>query len=472
MNIEDKLKKDELQKIQNYLQDSKKNVDKLKQGKRPKRKLTYFIQDNKRWVIFFSVLLVTTPFLAFLYQPTQDLINPYTDTILDTIDTLDANFTTESGLPVYELVSENTSSELIILSTLINSMLVECELIPKEDPILHTISFIQQIMENNSFVNYNERTSKLSAFYQFLGIYALLQAYYVLFNSSYEISLNTIDLVINSTLNNFLKYNIWSYFYVVSEATNTTYLADQALAISVLTTYMLLTGDQEMLSWNLKMVVQSLMDRIESRFYIPYSQSFYHEYDYKISISSDLSTSKDLMFTALSLSRMEKYVANFYFPVSSSNVHQKVITELVDSNWLVHEINKTDATILIENQAFFSMVSQLMNFNIVGNEIRNATMTHFYTTGGFVADRILSDVTPESCLYGLLAIISADWSSIENNREINVEPRTYPTTTHYPGETSAMNLQLTLVTLIITGVILRALIQFRKKRRYGDQGGI
>ena len=87
MNIEDKLKKDELQKIQNYLQDSKKNVDKLKQGKRPKRKLTYFIQDNKRWVIFFSVLLVTTPFLAFLYQPTQDLINPYTDTILDTIDT-------------------------------------------------------------------------------------------------------------------------------------------------------------------------------------------------------------------------------------------------------------------------------------------------------------------------------------------------------------------------------------------------
>ncbi len=472
MNIEDKLKKDELQKIQSYLQDSKKNIEKLKQGKKPKRKLTYFIQDNKRWVIFFSILLVTTPFLAFLYQPVPDLINPYTDTILDTIDILDSNFTTESGLPVYELVSQNTSSELIILSTLTNSMLVECEFIPKEDSILHTISFILQIMENNSFVDYNERTSKLSAFYQFLGIYALLQAYYVLSNSSYEISLNTIDLAINSTLNNFLKYNIWSYFYVVSEGTNTTYLADQALAISVLTTYMLLTGDQNVINWNLKTVVQSLMDRIESRFYIPYSQSFYHQYDYKVSISSELSTSKDLMFTALSLSRMEKYIANFYFPVSSSNVHQKVITELVDSNWLVHELNKTDVTILIENQSFFSMISQLLNFNIVGNEIRNATTTHFYTAKGFVSDRILSDVTPESCLYGLLAIISADWSNIENNREINVEPRTYPSTTHYPGETSAMSLRLNLLTIIISGFIIRALIQFGKKRKYGDQGGI
>ncbi len=464
MSRNEEFQKEELQKIQNYLQDSRTNIERLKQGKKPKRKLRFFIKEHQRLFLLISFLLVTTPFLAFINNNPVEIIHPYNDTIVDTIDMIGTNFTTTSGFPVYEMISENTSSELIILNSLTNSMLIESEFVSKEESVLQSIDYLFQIIENDTFRDYNNRTKQMPVFYQFLGIYTLLQAYYALKETSYEFSFNNISKVINSTLNNFIKYSIWPFFYVVSEGTNTTYLAEQAVAITALTTYLLMTDDQDVYDWDLKEVTENMMDRIESRFYIPSTQLFYHQYDHDTYTSSGLSTSQDLMFTSLGLSRMEKYFAGSSFPISSSLIHQKVITELVDMNWLVHETDKIDATILIENQAYFSLVSYLLNLKYVGTEIENATTTHFYTEEGFIADKIASKVTAESCLYGLLTIIAGDWSIVQNSKEIYVEPRPYPTSTEYPTESSSINILFVLVTTMIYLVTLRIRRRIRKQK--------
>jgi len=472
MSKEDEFQKEELQKIQNYLKDSQKNIERMKLGKKPRRKFRFIVKENKLFFTMISLLLISSPFFSLIQnQAPPEIIYPYSDAIANTLDTLDTNFTTEAGFPVHETVSENTSSELIILSSLVNSMLIECDLLAKEEYVLQRISYIFQIIENGTFRDINDNNTKLPVFYQLIGIYTLLQSYYVLHNTFYAFDFNFINQVINSTLTDFLRYNTWPYFYVMSEGTNTTILADQSLAIAVLTTYMLLTGAHEVFEWDLKIVTESLVDRIESRFYITLSKSFYHQYEIDTYTASGLSTCQDLVFASFGLSRMEKYSASHSFPVSSSYVHQKVINELVDLDWLVHETDRIDSIILIENQAYFSMISYLLNLKNVGVEIQNATATYFYMADGFIADKMYSTITAESCLYGLLTILVSDWGTIQNGREYNSEPR--PTPTETGSEPAAdINFATVLLTLLAVIVMRRLTFRFKKRKKTGDQAEI
>ncbi|MCE7742962.1 MAG: hypothetical protein GOP50_10945 [Candidatus Heimdallarchaeota archaeon] len=472
MSKEEEFQNEELQKIQNYLKDSQKNIERMKKGKKPRRKFRFIVKENKLLFTLISLMLLTGPFFSLIQNQTPpEVVYPYSDAIANTLDTLDSNFTTEAGFPVHETVSENTSSELIILYSLVNSMLIDCDLLAKEEHVLQKISYIFQIIENGTFRDFNEITTKLPVFYQFLGIYTLMQAYYILQNTSYAFTFNLIDNVINSTITDFVRYDIWPYFYTVSEGTNTTILADQSLAVAVLATYMLLTGIQEVFGWDLKEVTESLVDRIESRFYISISKSFYHQYEMDTHIGSGLSTCQDLVFTSFGLSRMEKYSASHTFPISSSSVHQKVINELVDLNWLVHETDRIDSIILIENQAYFSMISYLLNLKNVGVEIQNATATYFYMADGFIADKIDSTITAESCLYGLMTILVSDWGTIQNGREYNSEPRPTPTETGYEPSNS-INITIVFLTVLVYTVISRIIVRFRKRKTIGDQAEI
>ena len=464
MNKESELDKEEMVKFQSYLEDSKKNMERMKKGKKPRRKLKYFLIERKFTVAIILLLITTSPFLLFLRNQPVDTHYPYRDTITNTLNILESNFTLENGFPVLEKISENTSSELIILYSLTNSLLTECELITKDDNNLQKIAYIFEIIENDTFRNYEEKTIKLPVFYQFLGIYSLYQAYYVLLGTSYQFSFNIITNVINTTVNEFLRYTSWPYLYAVSEGTNTSYLVDQAFALSVLTTYMLISGYKEIYDWDLEEITEAMLDRIENRFYISSSQTFYHQYDIITYVGSGLSNSKDLMFTSYCLSRMEKYLANYSFPISSYNVHQNVITELVDSNWLVHENDRTDASILIENQAYFSLISSLLNLNNVGTEVKNATVTYMYSSLGFVAEEVSSDVTAESCLYGLLTVMAEDWGPIQNSREYYTQPRPTPSPTEYPQESNGFQIMITLIT-ILTSVILTKIIIKTKKQK-------
>ena len=127
---------------------------------------------------------------------------------------------------------------------------------------------------------------------------------------------------------------------------------------------------------------------------------------------------------------------------SSYNIHQQIITHYIDDNWLVHENNSSDNEMNIKNQVLFSVISNLMNLNIVASEIENATSVFFLNDEGFVEKTGENSVTCESCLYGLISIASEKWSFIENERE-EYEVPTMPTETAFP-----------FVTMMCLGIIV------------------
>ena len=300
--------------------------------------------------------------------------------------------------------------------------------------------------------------------------YSLFQAFYALQDTIFAFSFTNISRIINTTITDFLKYAIWPYLYAVSENTTVVYLIDQALTLTVLMTYMLLTGNETLMTWDLKEITSGILDRIKNRFYISITKTFYHQYDMDSYIGSGISTSADLIFTTYGLSRTEKFSSGYSFPVSSSYLHQKIINELIDENWLVHETDKLDNMISIENQAFFSMISYLLNLENVGFEIENATTKFLYSEKGFVSSLSDSKVTAESCFYGLITILTKDWALNQNNRELVGEPRPTPSETKYTDETTSIN--IILVFIIVTSLqnIVRLVKKFKKN--HGDQAEI
>ena len=476
MDSKEIVQNEDLQKIKNYLQNSKKNIERMKIGKKPRRKFKFIIKENKLLFTLVLIIIVTTPLLTIILNRNPLATSPYKDAITNTMETFESNFTTDSGLPVHELISENTSSELIILSTLANSILIESGLFSKKDYLLERISFIFEIIVDDSFRDYNNITKKLPVFNQFLGIYALYQAFYALEDTAFAFSFTNISRIVNTMITDFMYYSTWPYLFAVSEDTSTSYLVDQALALSVLTTHMFLTGEQKVFGWDLKEITRGMLNRIENRFYISASQSFFHKYDTATHVSSGISTSADLMFTSLGLSRTEKFSSGYAFPLSSYNLHQKVINELIDSNWLVHEVDKIDDSIHIKDQAFFTMVSYLLNLQNVGLEIENSTSTFLYSEDGFVTSLQNPIVTAESCMYGLITISSKNWAKIQNEREYAPEPRPTPTGTGTETEPPVPSASFSFVGVISAIVVIVALsrmaMKYKTRKKFGDQAEI
>ncbi|MCK5410258.1 MAG: hypothetical protein KAJ30_08330, partial [Candidatus Heimdallarchaeota archaeon] len=81
-------------------------------------------------------------------------------------------------------------------------------------------------------------------------------------------------------------------------------------------------------------------------------------------------------------------------------------------------INASDEEVYIKNQAYFTLVSYLMNLGNVGIEVKNKITENFSLNKGFIEKIGEEDITCESCLYGLVALASKNWSIIENEQEM------------------------------------------------------
>jgi len=237
--------------------------------------------------------------------------------------------------------------------------------------------------------------------------------------------------------------------------TDTIYLIDQAMAIWCISTFSLLTDSEIIGGYNLFLIIQDMLESISNYFFDIYTNTYYEEYDFTSNSSLQIAGTNELIFLSLALTRVEtRYWESFYFPRSSYSVHQKIINEYVDTDWLVHENNITDNEVKIKNQAFFAILSFMMRLGNVGGEVRNATTDEFLNENGFSIELDDTQITCESCFYGLIAIASEIWSSIENTREEQEVP--------IPEPTEAANYVFYMVSLLVIVFLIRSV---RKKRK-------
>ena len=388
----------EIEKIRDYLQDSKKNIDRLKKGKKPRRKLRFVINEHKFAFTVLSLMLMTTPFIPLMLPGERPpfIPPPNYESVELTVGLIDSNFTDQDGYPVYEKTEANTSSELIILSSLTNSMLLQAEYLPKNQEIQSKISLILEILKNGTFRDIENPVVNLTLSEQIIGIYALIQAYYSLketsnsfsYNVVYDAYTNLIDNYYDSDEDMFLQQN-----------SNSSYLIDQSLAVWLLTTYhILFQQDSYDYGYYAEYIVDSLLDSLYSNFLNTSYNMIYSEYNITSGEKAVLADSLDLMYLAAGLSRTEKFRYAYYFYYSSYYTHQRVINSFTDEDWLVHEANKTDGIFLLKNQAYLTLISYLMNLNYVGSELVNATTLNYLFENGFYENLTDKIVTAESCL--------------------------------------------------------------------------
>ncbi len=407
----------EIEKAREYLKDSQKNLARLKSGKGVKRKYRFLLQENKILVILLSLLLILSIVLPVVFlRPDpiiRDSMQEHVDTTLNLIFT---NFTDNTGLPIVNETLQTPSSELLILSSLTYALIAQAGFEHDQEDFQIKVSQIINALENDTFVTYDNRSEPLPIFYQFLGIYALLQSRLILEGSS--------DLISSAMIQNILVKTLDSYIsnekgLIIQPISNSSYLIDQSMAIWVLATYKLLTGNSWVHGYYFEGLIQGLLDSVSEFFFNSTSFMLYQEYDHSVNESRNYVAVEDLLFFTVALSRAERLYT--YFERSSSYFHQQITNNFVDDEWFVHAINTSDTEVYIKNQAFFTLVSYLMNLRNVGSEVQNKITESFSMNKGFIEKVGEEEINCESCLYGLMALASTNWSVIENEREyVNV----------------------------------------------------
>jgi hypothetical protein len=407
----------EIKKAREYLEESQKNLARLKSGKGVRRKFRFMLKENKILVILLSLLLILSIVLPVVFlRPDPIIRDPMQEHVDTTLNLILTNFTDNTGLPIINETLQTPSSELLILSSLTYALIAQAGFEHDQDDFQIRISQIINTLENDTFVTYENRSEPLPIFYQYLGIYALLQSRFILEESSDIISSAMIQSVLVKTLDSYLSQEKW---LIIQPISNSSYLINQAMAIWVLATYRLLTGNSWVTGYYFEGVIQAILDSVSEFFYNSTTTILYQEYDHSVNESRNQAEVEDRIFLTVALSKAERL--STYFEISSYNVHQQIINNFVDDEWFVHATNASDEEVYIKNQAFFILVSYLMNLGNVGSEVQNKITEDFSMNKGFIEKIGEEDITCESCLYGLVALASKNWSVIENEREhVNV----------------------------------------------------
>jgi hypothetical protein len=411
----------EIKKAREYLKESQKNLARLKSGKGVKRKFRFLLQENKILVILISLLLILSIVLPVVFlRPDPIIRDPLQEHVDTTLNLILTNFTDNTGLPIINETLQTPSSELLILSSLTYSLIAQAGFEHDQEDFQSKISQIINALENDTFVTYDNRSEPLSIFYQFLGIYTLLQSKITLPSSSDVISSVMIQNILVKTLDSYLSNE---KFLIIQPISNSSYLIDQSMAIWVLSTYKLLTGNSWVHGYYFEDLIQDLLNVVSDFFFNSTYYALYSEYDHSMNESRNYASVEDLIFFTVALSRAERL--STYFESSSSYFHQQIINNFVDDEWFVHSINTSDEEVYIENQAFFTLISYLMNLRTVGSEVKTKITESFSLNKGFIEKVGEEEVTCESCLYGLVALASTNWSVIENEREyVNIATET------------------------------------------------
>ncbi|GAH72538.1 unnamed protein product, partial [marine sediment metagenome] len=255
--------------------------------------------------------------------------------------------------------------------------------------------------------------------------------------------------VLLKTLDSYLFNEKW---LIIQPFSNSSYLIDQAMAIWVLATYKLLTGNIWVSGYHFESLIQGLLDSVSELFFNSTTNILYQEYDHSINESRNYAEVEDLIFFTVALSKAERLYTNF--EKSSYNVHQQIINDFVDDEWFVHAINASDEEVYIKNQALFTLVSYLMNLGNVGIEVQNKITESFSMNKGFIEKVGEEDITCQSCLYGLVALASKNWSVIENQREIY----TASTSASYP-----VIISVTLIMIVLVNKVLRKKVVVKRR---------
>ncbi|MBY8999783.1 MAG: hypothetical protein KGD64_02610 [Candidatus Heimdallarchaeota archaeon] len=431
----------EIGKAREYLKESQKNLERLKSGKGVKRKFRFLFQENKILVVLLSVLIILSIVLPVVFlRPEPVVTDPMQEHVDSTINLIFTNFTDSTGLPFTNETVQTPSSELLILSSLTYALIEQAGFEHNKNDFQTKISKIINTLENDTFVSYINRSESLSIFYQFLGIYTLLQSYFTLTEDSAIISTEMIRQTVSTVLD---SYYSSEKGLIIQPMTNSSYLKDQAIAVWVLASYQLLTGTEYLVGYWLVNIISSILIEISQCYFNSTTSTFYSDYDYSINESTSIATIEDLIFLTAALSKSERL--HHLFTRSSYNVHQQIITDFVDDDWYVHSSNRTDNEKYIKNQAYFTLVSYLMNLNNVGSEVQNKITENFSLNYGFVEKEGEVDITCESCLYGLIALSSKNWSVVENDRE-----SAYEATSANSSHIRILLASLVLATLLIS----------------------
>ncbi len=442
----------EIEKAKDYLLDSQKNIERLRRGKKPKRKIRFIISENKFFVFILASLVIFSAMIPlFIPNPPPVIADPFQNTVDATIYTINSNFTNDNSLPFNSHVETTPSSKLIILSSLAHSLLKQTDFVPINPDLFVRINYIEAIIENDSFVEYTNSSEVLSIDYQFLGIYSLLQAYHS--TQGFEIALDLQDVysTITKSLN---KYYSEDLEMMLLPGSNVSYLIDQVISMFTIATFSIITEVGSIGELSIDSTLQNLLYSITENFYNETTDRFYHKFDLTTNTSSDPASVEELVFLDLGLSKSDKrfpYEFDYTF-FSPYSIHQKISNEFVDDDWLVHNSSTADTNLLIKNQALFTLCSYMLRLSNVGDELLNATIEHFLTDDGFINSFTEQEITCESCLYGLIAIACEKWSSVQNIRENEALPS--PTVdSSYPY----------LISLIL---IIFVLIRKRRKKKF------
>lgn len=411
----------EMDKVRDYLIDSKKNIERLKKGKKPRRKLRFLISEHKFLFTVISILVIVSPFIPLMLPGRPPIIKPPNfESVEVTVNLIEDNFTDQNGYPVHEKTVSNTSSELIILSSLTNSLLLQAGYLPSSEEVLDKISIIFEILSNGSFRKIENLQENLTLTSQIIGIYSLIQSYYALEDTNRTFNFNVIEEVYSNLIYHY--YSVQHQMFI-QPYSNSSYLIDQALGLWLLTTYQLLFQQDYCYYMCASDYVQPILSSINIHLVNASTNEIYSEYNLTSSEASQTASALDLMYLAVGLSRAEKLrYDHYYFYYSSYYIHQRVISNFIDEEWLVHETDRTDDLLILKNQAYFSLISYLMNLENVGSEVVNATSLNYLFGNGFYENLTDKEITIESCLYGLIIFSSQEWAPIENLREYVEEP--------------------------------------------------
>ncbi|UJG41736.1 MAG: hypothetical protein K9W45_04540 [Candidatus Heimdallarchaeum aukensis] len=411
----EKEKVKDLKKVQSYLKDSKKNLLLLKRGKKPRRKLKFLIKDHLFFTILFLVLIVgATTIPLLIKEKTDDKIEqPEEKKVKETLTLLSTNFTDSEGIPINELGNYTESSKLIILSTLSFSMLYLAGFNITIEQLSLQKDNILSILNDGSFVQFNNNSQKLSIFYQFLGLYALIQLLYATKNTEIGFS---IDILFNS-LNKQLReyYNKENRLFIDKNATEA-FLVDQSLALWVIAITILYFNVESIFEFYLPDIIQDVLYSLNQDYRNATTNKIVSSISNKTKEPIQLEvTSFDLLILVAALSRVN-LLYDYFFDndLSSINLFENIINQYTDEKLIVYEKRFLNGHLLIRNQCFFTLTSYLLHLTVTGNQSLNVVTTNYWKDNkGFIEEINANKFSAEANYYGLITLASPEWSKGE-----------------------------------------------------------
>ncbi|MHA1865677.1 MAG: hypothetical protein ACTSVB_09075 [Candidatus Heimdallarchaeaceae archaeon] len=444
----------DLHKIQSYLKDSKKNLLLMKKGKKPRRKLKFLIKDHLFLTILFIILIVGAIITPFLIQERNSNIKekPEEKKVNETLSILTANFTDSEGIPISETANYTESSKLIILSTLSLSMLHLAGFNITLEQLSLQKKNILTIIKDDSFVQLNNNSQKISIFDQFLGLYSLIQLKYA--TEDTEMSFN-IDILFNCIKKQISDYYDEKEKLFIDEGSTEALLIDQALALWVIATTMLYFNVERIDRYDLPEIIQEVLLSINQDYKNSTTNSIASSINYKTKepIKEEVS-SFDLLVLISAISRINLlYDYVFENELSSVSLFEKTINQYTDEQIIVYENRFLNGSLLIRNQCFFTLAAYLLHLTITGNQSLNIIITKYWKDEvGFIEDMKLKNISAKANYYGLISLACPEWSKgeyfyIQDNYKANVT-------------TSRADVLMIFVPFVITFIINK-----RRKRR-------